>query len=129
MLSHLYRTKDLPQEVRLLYASRVSNSGEPAFLFRNRLERIAKSGFRNPLRLQLYVTGKPELELPKMGRVQWQPRRINHADLIDAVGSPEDRAGVVCYVCGPPPMTDDFVSFLRQAQGMDEQRVLCEKWW
>lgn len=125
MLSHLYRTKDLPHEVLLLYASHVSESGEPAFLFRHRLERIARLGLQ--FRLQLYVTGKPEIELPEKGRIQW--RRINHADLIDAVGSPEDRAGVVCYVCGPPPMTDDFVSFLRQVEGMDEQRVLCEKWW
>jgi len=28
-----------------------------------------------------------------------------------------------------PTMTDEFVELLKKAPGMDEKRVLCEKWW
>ncbi|KAM3415923.1 hypothetical protein BST61_g9415 [Cercospora zeina] len=39
------------------------------------------------------------------------------------------RSGTVCYVCGPPKMTDEVVGFLKGLEGMDEKNVLCEKWW
>lgn len=120
----------MPEEVQLLYSSRVSESGETTFLFANRLRKIANSWPRPQFRMQFYVTGEREVSLPKKDRMRWRQHRIEHDDLIEAIGrSPIDRAGVVCYVCGPPAMTDDFVSFLRHAEGMDERRVLCEKWW
>jgi len=64
-------------------------------------------------------------------------RRVTEADLVRAVdgyrtpvfGSEHDRQGTVCYVCGPPRMTDEFVGFLSRQNGMSEERVLCEKWW
>ncbi len=129
MMAHLHYTKQMPQEVRVLYTSRMSESGRSDFLFGTRLRRICCLGLsRTQFRLQFYVTGEHQL-LPERVRAQWQQRRINHDDLIEAIGSREDRVGVVCYVCGPPAMTDDFVSVLRHAEGMDEHRVLCEKWW
>jgi len=120
----------MPQEVRVLYTSRVSESDHAAFLFGNRLRKIASSLSRPQFRLQFYVTGEQQLLLPKKGRIRWRQRRIDHDDLKEAIGrNPEDRISVVCYVCGPPAMTDDFVNFLRRADGMEERRVLCEKWW
>ena len=64
-------------------------------------------------------------------------RRITERDLSGALdgwrkpvyGPEHDRQGTVCYVCGPPRMTDEFVAFLSRQEGMSEQRVLCEKWW
>ena len=56
-------------------------------------------------------------------------RRITHEDLLDAIGPVAERRGVVVYVCGPRMMTDDFVEVLMRAEGMEEKRVLCEKWW
>jgi hypothetical protein len=35
----------------------------------------------------------------------------------------------VVYVCGVPDMTNEFVDLLRKTEGMEEKRVLCEKWW
>lgn len=55
-------------------------------------------------------------------------RRIMREDLVSAVGR-GDRTGTVCYVCGPAGMTDEFVEVLRELEGMEERRVLCEKWW
>lgn len=55
--------------------------------------------------------------------------RITEAALEAALGKENDREQTVCYVCGPPRMTDSFVDYLRSQKGMDENRVLCEKWW
>ena len=56
-------------------------------------------------------------------------RRFDAEDLRAALGPIEEREKVVAYVCGPPPMTDWAVNVLRESIGMDEKRVLCEKWW
>ncbi len=56
-------------------------------------------------------------------------RRIERSDLIAALGDKEKRDQVLCYVCGPAAMTDAFVKLLREVQGMDANKVLCEKWW
>ncbi|OKL60242.1 hypothetical protein UA08_04816 [Talaromyces atroroseus] len=60
-------------------------------------------------------------------------RRINKDDLNNATASQRDGDGksvaedTVCYVCGPPPMTDEFVQYLETLVG--KERVLYEKWW
>ncbi|KAF3393068.1 hypothetical protein DPV78_010029 [Talaromyces pinophilus] len=50
-------------------------------------------------------------------------QRINKDDL-DANSQQED---TVYYICGPPPMTDEFVQYLEPIVG--KERVLYEKWW
>ncbi|KAK8200844.1 hypothetical protein M8818_006161 [Zalaria obscura] len=55
--------------------------------------------------------------------------RITERDLWNALGPVEGREKTVCYVCGPPQMTDGFVGVLKRQEGMDARRVLCEKWW
>lgn len=56
-------------------------------------------------------------------------QRLSHEDLIAALGDVKQRKGVVAYVCGPAGMTDEVFGLLRSAEGMEERRVLCEKWW
>ncbi|EFE43584.1 conserved hypothetical protein [Trichophyton verrucosum HKI 0517] len=61
-------------------------------------------------------------------------RRIEASDLHKAVGeSDELRSGTICYVCGPPVMTDEFVKELETFIGSEDDktrgRVLYEKWW
>ena len=56
-------------------------------------------------------------------------RRFDRTDLVVALGPQEKREDVVAYVCGPPSMTDWAVDVLKGSIGMDEKRVLCEKWW
>jgi len=58
-----------------------------------------------------------------------QRRRIHDTDLLDALGSVEERAGTVCYICGVPTMTDEFVEKAKNAKGIVERNVLFEKWW
>ncbi|MCJ1363180.1 hypothetical protein MMC16_002287 [Acarospora aff. strigata] len=131
MVSHLHQTNRLPQEVQFIYATRLSES-EKHVLFLSRLQNIAQSIRPGQFQLQLYITGggsPSSLRSRSTAQTSMQQRRISHIDLVDALGTPEDRAGVVCYVCGPPAMTDEFVQVLRHADGMEENRVLCEKWW
>lgn len=56
-------------------------------------------------------------------------RRFEEKDLETALGPIAERESTVAYVCGPLPMTDWAVEVLRTSKGMDEKRVLCEKWW
>lgn len=87
--------------------------------------------------LTLFLTRCSEAEkielVEKMGNAGGNQRtvcgRINHKALVDALGPVQERQGVVVYVCGTPSMTDDFVGFLKWSEGMEEKRVLCEKWW
>ena len=55
--------------------------------------------------------------------------RFAKEDLLRTLGPVSERSSTVAYVCGPPAMTDSAVATLRGAEGMDEKRVLCEKWW
>lgn len=56
-------------------------------------------------------------------------RRFVEKDLETALGPVAERKNTVAYVCGPPTMTDWAVDVLKQSAGMDQERVLCEKWW
>ncbi|KAF6240531.1 hypothetical protein HO173_001199 [Letharia columbiana] len=56
-------------------------------------------------------------------------RRFEQKDLETALGPVEERGNTVAYVCGPPRMTDWAVDVLNRSKGMDQARVLCEKWW
>ena len=91
--------------------------------------------------LSLFLTGLGEgdqgaIEHGKLPN-RTMGRRIRADDLVQALdgyktplyGAEHDRQGTVCYVCGPPRMTDEFVAILGRQEGMDVSRVLCEKWW
>lgn len=56
-------------------------------------------------------------------------RRFTTEEIVESLGPEAERDGTVAYVCGPPSMTDDVVEALRKAEGMADERVLCEKWW
>ena len=121
-------------------------------LFLPRLRQITQSlshSARLRVALDLFVTdgrsGQPDghpvdsllASPPHDFRVH--PRRISGQDLQDAIfagsdGSKDDatRRSTVCYVCGPPTMTDETVNVLKEMLGGGEDasdRVLYEKWW
>jgi hypothetical protein len=56
-------------------------------------------------------------------------RRVAIRDVEEAVG--EEKETTVVYVCGVPTMTDEFVEALVSPEGlgMEENRVMFEKWW
>lgn len=75
-------------------------------------------------------TRKRSGDIPYVGKHQTiQFRRFEEKDLDKALGPVAARESVVAYVCGTRTMTDWAVEVLRRSEGMDEKRVLCERWW
>ncbi|OAP63915.1 hypothetical protein AYL99_03142 [Fonsecaea erecta] len=132
----------MTRTVRVLYVSRreknAETGAEEEILFEKRLKCIAetwKGHDRVDFKYNLFVTGgqsgtggtkQDEVE---QGNMLTRYRRIQHGDLFDALGSESGRGHTAVYVCGLPTMTDEFVALLQKAPGMEDRRVLCEKWW
>jgi NAD(P)H-flavin reductase len=86
--------------------------------------------------LRLFLTGTGEVGSIAHGKFPNRTfaRRITTTDLAELIDGYQHsdqatRSKTLCYVCGPPVMTDGFVDFLTQQPGMAKERVLCEKWW
>ncbi|KAJ5567662.1 hypothetical protein N7535_006968 [Penicillium sp. DV-2018c] len=149
ILSHLnnnepHTTK--PKTIRVLYSSRLpqgtasTDTKLDAILFLPRIRQIIRSqesSHRLQISLDLFLTNlASSADLISAGStsdITIHTGRISDADLrAAALGTDAelDPRGTVCYVCGPPPMTDAVVESLRQILGEDGiQRVLFEKWW
>jgi NAD(P)H-flavin reductase len=114
----------------LFYSTRVDDEAvDPKKIpFLDRLLRF-ENDLGGKLSLTLFITGRYEkLEEPE--QLSWHyTRRIEKGDLLRALGDVETRKRTLCYVCGPPAMTDEFVEFLNSLNGLEPSRVLCEKWW
>lgn len=131
MVRTLDEMKSMPPQVEVLYTTKVDeeDATDPSkILFLPTLTSIAKTWPSN-FKLNLFITG----EFKDPASIQELPehhmRRFNRHDLDAALGEPAQRQGVVCYVCGPPAMTDAFVDYLSKQPGMAPERVLCERWW
>jgi NAD(P)H-flavin reductase len=148
ILSHLIQLhpSQRPEEIHFLYGSKTSES-EPdpqTILFLPRLMDLV-SAAAEPLdvTLSLFLTGPTgyedgeKIEHGKLPNRTWA-RRIGKRDLVGALdgwrgsssnAAGEGREGTVCYVCGPQKMTDEIVEMVGKVEGMNADRVLCEKWW
>jgi len=91
-------------------------------------------------KLNLYLTGIAPENQAKIhdtavqdyaihGRFGIFERRFTTEEIVESLGPEGERDGTVAYICGPPSMTDEVVGALRNAKGMTDERVLCEKWW
>jgi NAD(P)H-flavin reductase len=119
-----------PKKVYILYSTKVNKKlvHSNNILFLDRLKNYEE---HHPERLSvtLFITGDYEkLEDPE--GLPWHfTRRLNKADILAVLGDLGKRQRTVCYICGPPSMTDDLVHFLSGLDGLEASRVLCEKWW
>ena len=125
MLSTMHQANSMPPHVEFLYSTKFSSSFASSILFLERLQEI-KLRHLESLRLTLFLTGETEnlIDLP-----EHQSRRIATQDLSTALGPESLRNKTVCYVCGPPRMTDEFVEYLANQAGMAPAQVFYEKWW
>lgn len=131
----------MPKKVTILYSSKktIDGAGQAEeVLFEHRLRAIAKKWVGKTkdadLQYRFFETGSKSnatsnQEDTNTDNCQYLRRRMTHQDLFDALGPEDKRANTLAYVCGLPDMTDGFVDVLKTAPGMDERRVLCEKWW
>ncbi|KAH7360267.1 hypothetical protein BKA65DRAFT_492727 [Rhexocercosporidium sp. MPI-PUGE-AT-0058] len=121
-------------KIVFLYSVRNSideNGRSEEILFLSRLREIFGSLGEEGM-FRLFLTGQKGEEAG-LGEgaegLQVRKRRIGESDVEDALGEVAERDGTVVYVCGVPGMTDRFVELVGKAEGMDEKRVLSEKWW
>lgn len=120
----LYSTRDLGV---------IKSSSE--ILFLERLKRVFESlGSEGQFQLFLTSGKEPEegaSESILIGSIELpvKRRRISAADLLEALGPLDERKGTMCYICGMPMMTDEFVEKAKKAEGMEDVNVLSEKWW
>ncbi|MCJ1438356.1 hypothetical protein MMC27_007744 [Xylographa pallens] len=136
IFAHIYSQPALkPEHIRFLYTSRGTSQAVDEILFYPRIQKLMAAHPSAHRTLELYLTGPShashggETHGSLIEEVSVRNRRISHEDLISALGPVKERKGVVTYVCGPARMTDEFVDVLQGAEGMTEDRVLCEKWW
>lgn len=142
MLCHMYETGRMLEQVHFLYGTKLTQerSTPSDVLFLPRLMTVA-GYYSRQVKLDFFFTS--DATQPNGGNLwtessaqsvhqnipQHHRRRITEEDLLRAIGSVEERRSTVCYVCGPPRMTDEIVQFLQFQEGMAVNRVLCEKWW
>lgn len=151
IITHLISEGKYQGQIDLLYSSRKGTSGNmSSILFMERIHDLFKRDL--PQRRHHYTlfctdpftlhptpfTGEKHLSViqERSGDIRYvgeyqtiEFRRFEEKDLGAALGPTAERESTVAYVCGPPPMTDWAVEVLRRSKGMDEERVLCEKWW
>lgn len=156
ILTHIATTLETLPSIKFLYTTRPDPDATSysSILFLDRLRKAFM--FLDPIQslLELYLTSpsplrdttfldptQPKLEShltsisllrvdrSKNENMRKHSRRISYDDLHSALGPPEERSGVIAYVCGPPQMTDEIVGVLKASEGMSKERVLCEKWW
>ncbi|KAK3986294.1 oxidoreductase NAD-binding domain-containing protein 1 [Cladorrhinum sp. PSN332] len=140
MLSYISTQQELKEkvEVRVLYSVKEPEEGLEKkmgeVLFLERIVRLFKQdegGLRGSVKLSTTGRGKGgdgEINLDRVN-IPVARRRIRLDDVEEAIGG--GKAETAVYICGPPKMTDDFVEGLTSPDriGMDEDRVLYEKWW
>jgi len=125
----------MPDNVQLLYATKGSSLKIKEVLFANRILSIASEYAASRLQVQFYLTTARDAkvsgtaEKADLNNVLSKTGRISRQDIEEALGDVEDRRDTVCYVCGPRQMTDELVETVGKMEGMEAERVLCEKWW
>ncbi|CAF9919642.1 MAG: hypothetical protein ALECFALPRED_001246 [Alectoria fallacina] len=151
IITHLISEGNYKGRIELLYSSRKGASNNmSSILFMDRIHELFKKDLpqrrhhytlfcTNPFTLDpTSHSGEKRLDfnlernrdIHYVGEHQTiEFRRFEEKDLEVALGPVAERKGIVAYVCGPPPMTDWAIEVLKRSKGMDEKRVLCEKWW
>ncbi|KAL4955623.1 hypothetical protein BDW69DRAFT_193076 [Aspergillus filifer] len=149
MISHLNNNDETTGlyhpslNVHVLYSTKLPNANSPEsaldqILFLRRLREIlrAQSQFRRlRINLDLFLTNlhdqSPLLEKPPDDLTIY-PRRINKDDLSRTVTGTEKKyapSETVCYVCGPPQLTDEVVEDVTKLLDGQDGKVFFEKWW
>ncbi|KAL4913392.1 hypothetical protein BDW62DRAFT_214284 [Aspergillus aurantiobrunneus] len=150
MLSHLNNNDESTGlfhpslNIHVLYSSKLPDamtpeSGLDQILFLPRLREIVRSQsqFRRlRITINLFLScihdqSSPLLLQPPEDLTIY-PRRINQEDLCRTVSGADVKfapSETVCYVCGPPQMTDEVVNTITDLLNGQKDRIFFEKWW
>lgn len=119
IFSQLIRGSQRPKEVHFVYATKAtSDLDQQKILFLPRLMDLVAAEADPNVSLSLFLTGTGDEGVIEHGKLPNRTfgRRITETDLVKAIdgykqnvfGAEHDRKNTVCYVCGPPNMTDEF---------------------
>jgi NAD(P)H-flavin reductase len=134
ILSHLAEADRVPYDIRFIYSFRHDSQESTAkMLFEQRLiDVFAKDNIEGELAIHRTSGGRqPESNQDSRlsEKLVIRDRKVKEDDVLQALGSVEDRVNTICYICGVPTMTDYFVEVARKAEGMNPDSVLFERWW
>ncbi|KAL3476380.1 hypothetical protein BJX99DRAFT_258510 [Aspergillus californicus] len=150
MLSHLHNNDETTGlyhpslSIHILYSSKLPDAATPEsalkqVLFLPRLREIIRSQsqfHRLDITLDLFLSNLDSQSSPLLDQppndLTIHLRRINQDDLRKAVFGTNVQttpSETVCYVCGPPQMTDVVVDTLSKQLDGQTDRIFFEKWW
>lgn len=121
-----------PAEIHFLYSTKTNHDLDPqTILFLPRLMDLVAIAADPNVTLSCFLTGLGDEGAIEHGKLPNRTfgRRLIEADLVRALGPAHDRQNTVSYVCGPAKMTEEIVDVIRRQEGMDDDRVLLERWW
>ncbi|KAL1311169.1 hypothetical protein AAFC00_001368 [Neodothiora populina] len=134
IFSHLLQQSHPPRTLEFIYSTKIEGGRIDGshILFLKRVMGLLKEASNYKTNLELFLTGASKDEISKATGLPSDVHlgRITPSDLDNALGHDiQRRTKTLAYVCGPPRMTDEIVSYLASREGMTGERVLCEKWW
>lgn len=103
--------------VQLLYSAR----SQDELIFKDRIDEIVEQ-CGGLVQVGYFVTKE------KISDSHIRARRMSNSDIRQAL-SLVDTSSLQCYICGPPPMTEDILSMVTTQCGVATDRVHYEKWW
>ncbi|KAL2848543.1 hypothetical protein BJY01DRAFT_233851 [Aspergillus pseudoustus] len=150
MLSHLNNNDETTGSfhaslgIHVLYSTKLPDNVTPEtgfnqIPFLSRLREIVRSqeqSRRLRITLDLFLTNNHDQSSSLPARTPQdmtiQSRRISRDDLQRMVSRAHSQSNpdeTVCYVCGPPQMTDEVVDILNDLLNGHKDRIYFEKWW
>jgi hypothetical protein len=130
MVSRMHDIGLMRHMVHFLYTSKVNGNYDVSNVLG--LQRLLNFSTQYPgeFHLHLFFSGHPGRILMEgaVPRHRFEPRIVLDSDVIDALSSMDSAGRTLCYVSGPPEMTDHFAPLLREEVGPQNTYVLSEKW-
>ncbi|XP_059352271.1 oxidoreductase NAD-binding domain-containing protein 1-like [Daphnia carinata] len=116
--------KYLPKNITLLYSAKQKEE----LLFQDTISEL-KHGPLKSFDCRFFVTRLPASENDQSGQrgSQFRDGRLMEKDLRLAINK-SDIDTVICFICGPPPMTDAIHSQLIKME-VPAKQIKYEKWW
>ncbi|GBB86666.1 hypothetical protein RclHR1_13040002 [Rhizophagus clarus] len=116
----LDKEKSFVKKIRLFYSVRTFNE----LLFYKRIEGLNKQ-FPEMLECSYFLTREDPVHKSEF----YYKQRIGKKFIKDVIEKEREYLEKLkCFVCGPSAMEDDVIKFLKES-GVDEKRILFEKWW